>query len=215
MRDGLVRVATAVTLAMLAGLPVEAGAVVMCQSRNGSLSLRTTCKRRETQVDLATLGLTGPQGETGATGATGPTGETGPAGPTGPQGPAGPLGPSDVFQDTGADVPDLPATFTTISVLPLLADGAYVFTAKATIQELDVGLATVSCTITNLTTSTVLDDASIDIDQNGSRFMILTIAANLAGGPTDVAFRCTDEASSVAVTRVHLMATRVSTLTAQ
>src|SRR5439155_21694548 len=70
-------------------------------SRKGALSERTACNKKETVVDLSSIGLVGPTGPTGPAGAdgadgavgpTGPQGLAGPAGPAGPQGPAGPTG---------------------------------------------------------------------------------------------------------------------------
>ncbi len=58
-------------------------------------------------IDLASIGIPGPQGpqgEQGPTGPQGPQGETGPAGPTGPQGdigPTGPTGPQGLQGETG------------------------------------------------------------------------------------------------------------------
>ena len=58
----------ALVLAFFASM-TPAAADVLCKKRNGILTSRTTCKRRETAVDPGSLGLVGP---TGATGASGP-----------------------------------------------------------------------------------------------------------------------------------------------
>jgi hypothetical protein len=68
-------------IAMLVGLAlgdVAADAAVLCARRNGKLTLREQCKRKETPVDAASLGLQGPPGPTGSAGPPGPS--TGPAG---------------------------------------------------------------------------------------------------------------------------------------
>ena len=44
-------------------------AAVLCQKRSGALSVRETCKKRETPVDPAALGIVGPKGDAGPAGA--------------------------------------------------------------------------------------------------------------------------------------------------
>ena len=105
--------------AAIAGAPREAGAQVsrvLCQRKNGAVYVRIGfCAKKETEIDVSSLGLVGadgpagppgsggapgdagpqgPPGATGAQGATGPQGPpNGPPGPTGPGGPTGPVGP--------------------------------------------------------------------------------------------------------------------------
>ena len=105
--------------AAIAGPPREAGAQVsrvLCQRKNGSVYVRIGfCAKKETEIDIGSLGLVGqngpagppgsdgapgdsgppgPPGATGTQGATGPQGPAnGPPGPTGPGGPTGPVGP--------------------------------------------------------------------------------------------------------------------------
>ena len=90
---------------------------VLCQRKNGAVYVRVGfCAKKETEIDISSLGLVGPDGPagppgddgtpgtpgqpgppgaTGAQGATGPQGpENGPPGPTGPGGPTGPPGPT-------------------------------------------------------------------------------------------------------------------------
>lgn len=43
-------------------------AAVLCQKRSGALFVRETCKKRETPVDPAALGLVGPKGDAGPAG---------------------------------------------------------------------------------------------------------------------------------------------------
>ena len=112
MHRTLVRPLT-IALAVAAALTTTpANADVLCKTKKGAVRERAACKPRETQLDLAALGLQGspgskgdkgdpgPQGTPGATGATGPqgpqgaTGPQGPVGVTGPQGPAGPTLPN-------------------------------------------------------------------------------------------------------------------------
>ena len=51
---------------------------VLCQKKNGILTARSTCKKKESQVDPATLGLVGPPGAKGDKGDKGDTGSAGP-----------------------------------------------------------------------------------------------------------------------------------------
>jgi hypothetical protein len=48
-----------------------AWAEVLCQSKRGALSVRTACKKKETLVDPAALGLQGPPGPPGPAGTAG------------------------------------------------------------------------------------------------------------------------------------------------
>jgi len=67
-------------LAALAGAVSQeaASAAVLCQKASGVLCVRDpACKRKETQVTPASIGIVGPSG---------PQGNLGPAGPTGPAG---------------------------------------------------------------------------------------------------------------------------------
>jgi hypothetical protein len=108
---------------LIAALPEEASALVLCRKNNGAVLAREVCRRRERVVDPVELGmvgptgatgpagLTGPPGTTGATGAaggagpTGPTGTTGPSGPTGAAGPTGPTGLAGATGSPGATGP--------------------------------------------------------------------------------------------------------------
>ena len=80
------------------------------------------------------------KGNQGATGAQGARGEVGPAGATGGTGPTGPRGPSDAiigFDDAGGtlDSPSIPSFQTTISTLPNVPAGKYVYTAKFNVSS--------------------------------------------------------------------------------
>jgi hypothetical protein len=73
-----------------------AGAVVLCKKKNGAAFVRDACKKKETQVPAAELGLVGPPGANGTNGTNGAPGA---------------VGPSHTYQTVGTDVP-----FTTSSV---------------------------------------------------------------------------------------------------
>ena len=75
-------------IGMVGGLAVcdDARAVVICAKRSGALAARTSCKAKETKVDLAALGAIGPQGPAGPRGPAGPPGASGPQGSPGPAG---------------------------------------------------------------------------------------------------------------------------------
>jgi hypothetical protein len=61
------RLVTAVAVALIIG-GGAARAAVFCQRRSGALFVRQSCKKHETPVDLATLGMIGPKGDPGAPG---------------------------------------------------------------------------------------------------------------------------------------------------
>lgn len=65
---------------------------VLCAGKGGVLRIRAeACKPKESAVDPAALGITGPTGPAGAAGPPGPAGKPGPAGPQGlPGAPADP-----------------------------------------------------------------------------------------------------------------------------
>src|SRR5690349_10014879 len=89
-RESLIAIVTALAVAAVS----PADAVVLCVKKSGALFLREACKRKETQVDPASFGATGPTGAAGDTGPTGAAGDTGPTGATGATGGAGPTGPT-------------------------------------------------------------------------------------------------------------------------
>jgi hypothetical protein len=62
-----------------------ADAVQLCLARDGTLKARVTCRKKESLLDPATLGLVTP-GPPGAPGAQGPEGPQGVPGPTGSPG---------------------------------------------------------------------------------------------------------------------------------
>jgi Sulfatase-modifying factor enzyme 1 len=86
--------ATVVSAAALMGEgAVQPGAAaVLCKKRSGVVMARDTCKRKETTLDLAAVGLLGPVGSAGPAGPGGPAGPAGPEGDAGPQGAQGPQG---------------------------------------------------------------------------------------------------------------------------
>jgi hypothetical protein len=65
----------------------SAEAALLCQKKSGVVVVRAdACRKKETPVDAAALGLVGPAGPAGP---SGPAGAEGPAGPTGPTGATG------------------------------------------------------------------------------------------------------------------------------
>ena len=54
-------------------------AAVLCANKKGVVSLREACRKRETTIDPAALGLQGPKGDPGQQGAPGSPGEPGPS----------------------------------------------------------------------------------------------------------------------------------------
>jgi hypothetical protein len=56
---------------------VSAEAAVFCMKKSGAVFIRTACKKRETQVDLASFGVVGPKGDKGDQGDPGMAGPPG------------------------------------------------------------------------------------------------------------------------------------------
>jgi hypothetical protein len=69
--------------ALLAASPGLAD-VVCRHARKGTVTIRTACRAKERQVDLAALGAVGPQGAKGDAGAQGEKGDKGDPGDPGP-----------------------------------------------------------------------------------------------------------------------------------
>jgi hypothetical protein len=67
----------AVALWVLSAVAAEAD--FFCQKKSGAVSIRTTCKKKETQVDLASFGALGPKGDKGDPGTPGNPGAPGAA----------------------------------------------------------------------------------------------------------------------------------------
>jgi hypothetical protein len=63
-----------VTVAALALACTSAHATTLCANRAGKVSVREGCRRRETAVAPADVGLVGPKGDQGPAGAPGPAG---------------------------------------------------------------------------------------------------------------------------------------------
>jgi len=69
-----------VVLAVLASTALDAGADVFCRSKRGNVSVRTACKKKEIQLNLAdfgALGVTGAPGNPGTPGSPGTPGTPG------------------------------------------------------------------------------------------------------------------------------------------
>src|SRR5262249_45451245 len=99
---GMVRPSTSTILAMallapIALLPSKALAQVsrvLCQRKNGAVFVRVGfCAKKETEIDVSSLGLVGPGGPPGPAGADGAPGDPGPPGHPGPMGSEGAPGP--------------------------------------------------------------------------------------------------------------------------
>ena len=78
-----------VALAVLASTALDAGADVFCRSKKGNVSVRTGCKKKEIQLNLADFGALGDTGAPG--GAPGPPGSPGAPGSPGTPGADGQL----------------------------------------------------------------------------------------------------------------------------
>jgi hypothetical protein len=121
--------------------PHLTGAALLCAGHrgdgtpNGTVRIRATCARNETQLDPAALGLQGPPGPVGPPGDTGPQGNQGLPGPEGAQGADGPPGsqgsPGTPGQSTYTfyGFSDCPAGWT-----PLISGESWGFRNNATLQ---------------------------------------------------------------------------------
>ncbi len=67
----------AVVGVVVVGAVLPAGADVLCEKKTGALFVRAACKKKETQVDPASIGAKGPQGSQGIQGPPGPPGPAG------------------------------------------------------------------------------------------------------------------------------------------
>ncbi|MCW5891404.1 MAG: hypothetical protein KIT14_12755 [bacterium] len=83
-------------LGLTLGLAVSADALVLCAPKKGvgALKVRDACKKKETTVDPASVGLVGPQG------VPGPKGDQGEEGVAGPPGASGPLAAYQIVEST-------------------------------------------------------------------------------------------------------------------
>jgi hypothetical protein len=205
----------AVSLALLVGA-AEVHADIVCKSKTGALSDRTTCKKKETVVDLRSIGLvgpTGPVGPAGPTGATGPIGPTGDPGPTGATGPTGPTGPADVTTTSGSGT--LAASLTSVKSLTSLAPGDYMIVATAWVQNPDSVSHVVDCQLQG-DGAIVLSEAKVSLADTTAAVgdiatIALSAAANVASGIIDL--QCTDGAGQVTIDSVNLSAIAASVTT--
>jgi hypothetical protein len=68
-----------VVVVAVAMIGSQATADVVCKKKKGAMFVRTTCKAKETQVNLADFGAVGPKGDKGDTGVAGAPGADGSA----------------------------------------------------------------------------------------------------------------------------------------
>jgi hypothetical protein len=163
------------------------------------------------QGDIGPVGATGPIGQTGLTGKTGPTGNTGPTGPTGP---------SDAYVKDVSTVTIFASSMTNIASYSVPA-GSYVVTVTAKIHNASTTPAPVNCLLD--LGSSVADYYSQILSAPAvgsiSSFTQSISKAATFGSPTTLAYRCQDNTGvgtdSIAVSQVHLIATKVGALHAQ
>ena len=84
LAGGLAAIFVAVSAPALAAKPVSKDPIIFCRNKAGKVSIRTACKKKEVQVEVAGGAL--PQGPEGVHGPQGPTGAVGPQGPKGDRG---------------------------------------------------------------------------------------------------------------------------------
>jgi hypothetical protein len=84
VEEEMMRRGTVIAVALaVAGSALPASALVLCQKKSGALFIHAACKKKETQVDPASFGATGPQGPQGPQGLQGLEGPQGPPGISG------------------------------------------------------------------------------------------------------------------------------------
>jgi hypothetical protein len=116
-----------------------------------------------------------------------------------------------VTPDASGAITDSQGTLATVFGL---ADGTYVLTAKASLTGDATTDSRVTCDLRELVNNTVFDTGAVDVATNAAAEIVLTAAASLSGGPTDVVFECsTDVTASVAADDIQLMALRVGSVT--
>lgn len=133
MRFGSTGVAVALTLAFA----VSADALVLCAPKSGvgALKVREACKKKETTIDPAAVGLVGPEGPQG------PTGDQGEPGVAGPQGPSGPVADYEILVSTQTvfvDNSGSPSGLSAVVGLPC-PEGKHVVGGGASIADTDKG----------------------------------------------------------------------------
>lgn len=136
----LVTRSAALALALTLGAAVSAHALVLCAPKSGvgALKVRETCKKKETTIDPATVGLVGPQG---AEGPQGPKGDQGEAGVAGPTGATGPLAGYEIVESTQTVFVDNSGSPSGLSAIVTLAcpEGKHVVGGGVSIAATDKG----------------------------------------------------------------------------
>jgi hypothetical protein len=90
-----------VSVLSVLALAGTSSASVLCSNKMDQVFVRDSCKKKEKQVDLTSVGLLGPQGPQGPMGQQGPQGYNGigVVGPTGPAGTGDPTFSAVIIQD--------------------------------------------------------------------------------------------------------------------
>jgi hypothetical protein len=130
----------ALAIAFTVGTAVSADALVLCAPKSGvgALKVRDACKKKETLIDPAAVGLVGAPG---AEGPQGPKGDQGEQGVTGPQGPSGPLAAYEIVEASQTVFVDNSGSPSGLSAVVTLAcpDGKHVVGGGVSIAATDKG----------------------------------------------------------------------------
>jgi hypothetical protein len=98
-----------------AGVVAPARAAVICEKKSGALIIRTACRKKETQLNLADFGAVGPKGDIG---------------PKGDKGDPGAVGPSNALSGFKNGPVAVPSGLASIAALSIPTPGTYVMVAK-------------------------------------------------------------------------------------
>ncbi len=188
----------------------DARADLVCRSKAGTLSERAVCKKKETQVDLASIGLVGP---------TGPQGPAGPQGPQGPPGPQGPTGPSEATTTSMANPTVMVGspTQSLVTLLTNLASGNYVIIATAGLTNTASSALVVDCGIVG-DRNTPLSESQVSLNAAGSAGDTATIALSAAAPVTGgaISLQCLpNNTGSININNANLTAIQVGSVTTQ
>src|SRR5262245_48699818 len=90
-----------IVIGLVFGLCTRTEADVLCRDQSGTVSARESCRKGESRLNLAALGLAGTPGPKGEKGERGPRGQQGPAGDPGTSAPQKPASNSEGIPQTG------------------------------------------------------------------------------------------------------------------
>lgn len=157
-------------------------------------------------------GETGPQGPQGEAGPQGPQGEAGPQGEVGPQGeagPAGPVGPSQVFFSARTDAINFGSVGTTQIIGAEVVPGSYLLQAELYIRNLNLGSATATCFLLDLSGVRTLGRRDLTVPSTETRLLFISEVLVATQTPNRISLSCATNHGIMTVTTARLSALRV------